>query len=88
MFLESAEPCLLLHVSLSWEIFFMFHLIIYIAVNVQARAGTEIITLVFILELQGFNALEFVYEIISVQSLDVFMIIMGGYKCFYLRKKC
>lgn len=58
--------------------FFMFHLIIYIAVHVQAVAGTEIIT--FIWELQGFNALEFVYEIISVESLDIFIIFMGGYK--------
>lgn len=60
--------------------FFMFHLIIYIAVNVQVLASTEIISLVFILELQGFNALEFVYEIISVESLDIFMIFMCGYK--------
>lgn len=60
--------------------FFMFHLIIYIAVHVQAVAGTEIITFIFIWELQGFNALEFVYEIISVESLDIFIIFMGGYK--------
>lgn len=56
--------------------FFLFHLII--AVNMQVLASTEIITLVFILELKGFNALEFVYEIISVESLDIFMIFMGG----------
>ena len=28
--------------------FFMFHLIVYIAVDVQVLAGTEVITLVFI----------------------------------------
>lgn len=63
--------------------FFMFRMIIYIAVNVQVLARTEVIILVFILELQGLNALEFVYEIISVKSLDIFMIFMGDYKLAY-----
>lgn len=62
---------------------FVFHLISCNAVNVQVLAGTEIITLVFLLELQGFNALQFIYEIISVESLDIFVIFMGGYKLAY-----
>lgn len=59
--------------------FFMFRLIIYIAVNVQVLAGAEVITLVFRLELKYFNTLEFVSEIIWIESLDIFMILMGGY---------
>lgn len=62
---------------------FVFHLISCNAVNVQVLAGTEIITLVFLLELQGFNALQFIYEIISVESLDIFVIFVGGYKLAY-----
>lgn len=48
----------------SMLMFFMFHLIIYIAVNVQVLAGTEVTTLVFIVELKYCNTLEFVSEII------------------------
>lgn len=59
--------------------FFMFHLIIYIAANVQVLAGTKVITLVFILQLKYFNTLEFVSEIIWVESLNIFIICVGGY---------
>lgn len=59
--------------------FFMFHLIIYFAVNVQVLAGTEVTTLVFIVELKYCNTSEFVSEIIWVESSDIFMIFMGGY---------
>lgn len=59
--------------------FFMFNLIIYITVNVEVLADTEVITHVFILKLKYFNTLEFFSEIIWVESLSVFMIFMGGY---------
>lgn len=48
----------------SMLMFFMFHLIIYFAVNVQVLAGTEVTTLVFIVELKYCNTSEFVSEII------------------------
>lgn len=59
--------------------FFMFHLIIYIAVNVQVLAGSEVTTLVFIVEFKYCNTSEFVSAIIWVKSFDIFMIFMGGY---------